>query len=215
MSYEVLVGSDIGVLKATADLSAKQYHFAKGDVANNDQVVIAALGTDQILGVIQNTPALGEAVQLRVVGISKLKLGGTVTRFDRVTSDTAGKGVLATGMQPAAAIAMESGVSGDIIPVLMVSVASGYKVARGQATTVAASDTIVTGLATVASVVAVLDSDPVAGCQFVTASIGDQAGTPAAGSFLLKTWKATATADTAVIAATTFTKKVNWIAVGT
>ncbi len=87
-------------------------------------------------------------------------------------------------------------------------------VAYGQATTVDENDTIVTGLARLTGVIAVLNDAPVAGCQFVTADIGDQAGAPAAGSFLLKTWKSTATADTAQIAATTFSKKVNWIAIG-
>lgn len=87
-------------------------------------------------------------------------------------------------------------------------------VAYGQTTTATASDTVVTGLKALTQVVAVLNDAPVTGCQFVTADIGDQAGAPAAGSFLLKTWKATATADTAQIAATTFSKKVNWIAIG-
>lgn len=96
-----------------------------------------------------------------------------------------------------------------------VGVAAGYKIARGQATTVAASDTIVTGLTTVVSVVASLESAPVIGCDRASASIGDQAGTPAAGSILVQTWKPTATGDATPIAATTFTKKVNWIAIGT
>ncbi len=87
-------------------------------------------------------------------------------------------------------------------------------VAVGQSTTAAASDTVATGLKGLTGVVATLNDDPVAGCQFVTASIGDQAGSPAAGSFLLKTWKATAAGDTTLIAATTFSKKVNWIAYG-
>jgi hypothetical protein len=92
--------------------------------------------------------------------------------------------------------------------------AGGYKLARGQHTTVAASDDIGTGLATVVSVVASLDDDPVDGAMHVTASIGDQAGTPIAGNILIKTWKST-DADATLIAATTFAKKVNWIAVGT
>lgn len=94
-------------------------------------------------------------------------------------------------------------------------VAAGYKVARGQTTTVAASDTIVTGLATVVSAVANLEDAPVIGCDRAQAVIGDQAGTPAAGSILVKTFKPTATGDATPIAATTFTKKVNWIAIGT
>lgn len=97
----------------------------------------------------------------------------------------------------------------------IVGVGSGYKIARGQLTTATASDTVVTGLATVVAAVASLDSDPVAGAQSCTCSIGDQAGAPAAGSILVKTWKATSATDTALIAASTFSKKVNWIAIGT
>lgn len=93
-------------------------------------------------------------------------------------------------------------------------VAANYALARGQHTTVAASDAVVTGLATVVAVMAQLDDDPVDGCMHVSASIGDQAGAPAAGSIYIKTWKST-DADATLIAATTFNKKVNWIAIGT
>jgi hypothetical protein len=115
----------------------------------------------------------------------------------------------------------ELGILNDVtrtaaqINLLTQGVAAGYKIARGIHTTVDENDTVVTGLATVVAVVASLDSDPVAGAQFVTASIGDQAGSPAAGSILIKTWKATAAGDTALIAATTFSKLVGWIAIGT
>lgn len=95
------------------------------------------------------------------------------------------------------------------------AVAAGYKIARGQHTTVAASDTVATGLTTVVAVVASLDSDPVDDPFMCSASIGDQAGTPAAGSILIKTWKNTGGTDPTPAAATTFGKKVNWIAVGT
>ena len=84
----------------------------------------------------------------------------------------------------------------------------------GQSTTASASDTIVTGLAKLISVTASLDDAPVIGCDRAQGSIGDQAGTPAAGSFLLKTFKPTATGDATPIAATTFSKKVNWSARG-
>lgn len=100
-------------------------------------------------------------------------------------------------------------------PEVVVGVAAGYKLARGQHTTVAASDTVVTGLTTVVAAVAVLDDDPVLDPLFVSCSIGDQAGAPAAGSIYIKSWQATAANDCTPIAATTFGKKVNWIAVGT
>lgn len=94
------------------------------------------------------------------------------------------------------------------------SVTSGIKIARGQHTTVDENDTVVTGLATVVAVVAQLDDDPVDGAMHVTSSVGDQAGAPAAGSVLIKTWKST-DGDATLVAASTFSKKVNWIAIGT
>lgn len=97
----------------------------------------------------------------------------------------------------------------------IVGVASGYKIARGQATTVTASDTVVSGLATVVAVIAGFDDNPGDDPNYVSASIGDQAGSPAAGSFLLKTWKNTGGTDPTPAAASTFSKKINWIAIGT
>lgn len=126
------------------------------------------------------------------VGDMIVVIGDTATDF----------GILSVTAAPAA---------GNVITAVVTG-AEGGRIARGQAVTVAAVDTIVTGLAALKGVVAVLDDDPVAGAQFVTTSIGDQAGAPAAGSFLLKTWKSTAAADTAQIAATTFGRKVSWIA---
>lgn len=85
----------------------------------------------------------------------------------------------------------------------------------GQQTTVAASDTIITGLATVAGCVACYDTDPADANCYVSASIGDQAGTPAAGSILIKTWQNTSGNDPTPAAAGSFSKKVNWLAWGT
>lgn len=93
-------------------------------------------------------------------------------------------------------------------------VAAGYKVARGVAA-ITGSGTVVTGLTTVVAVVATaqddLDGDALAG---VSATIGDQAGTPAAGSVILKCWKNNADGDATMVAASA-AKNVNWIAIGT
>ena len=88
------------------------------------------------------------------------------------------------------------------------------RTARGQHTTVTASDTVITGLTKVVAVVASLDSDPADDPMLASASIGDQAGAPASGSILIKTWENTGGTDPTPVAATTFAKKVNWIAVG-
>lgn len=84
----------------------------------------------------------------------------------------------------------------------------------GQHTTVAASDTVNTGLGTVLGCVANLEDAPVIGCDRAQAVKGDQAGTPAAGRVLIKSFQPTATGNATPIAATTFSKKVNWIAWG-
>lgn len=103
----------------------------------------------------------------------------------------------------------------DMLKPAVKGAANGYKVARGVHTTVAASDTVATGLTTVVAVIATLESDPGADPDRVSATIGDQAGAPAAGSVYVKTWKPTSTSVTTPTAATTFTKKVNWVAIGT
>lgn len=92
---------------------------------------------------------------------------------------------------------------------------SGLSVVQGQATTVAAVDTIASGLSLVSTVVCSEDSDPVDNPQWFTASKGDQAGAPVAGSFYLKSWQNTSGSDPTPVAATVFGKKVNWIAIGT
>src|SRR4051812_19383288 len=85
---------------------------------------------------------------------------------------------------------------------------TGYRVASGQLTTATASDTVVTGLTTVLSCVACMDDAPIVATEVASASKGDQAGTPAAGSILVQTWK---TMGGTPVAATTFSLKVNWI----
>lgn len=229
MAYEALVGSDIGVLIAGADLSAKQYRFVKIDTAADDQVIAAAAATDEIVGILQNDPTNGQAASIRTVGISKLLLGvGGATRGNRLTSDANGKGVVAAGAQVVGAIALHTGVVGDIIPVLVLvdgtdfmanvlaGTAAGLKVAFGEHVQVAASDTIVTGLTTVVAVTVTPRTRTVKQL-FFNASVGDQAGTPVAGSILITSQKPTAVNDVTPIAAVDFTDniKVNWAAFGT
>ncbi len=106
-------------------------------------------------------------------------------------------------------------LSAAVVNTLVAGFAAGYKIARGVHETVAANDTVATGLATVAAIVVSLESDPALTCDRETASIGDQAGAPSAGSVYIKTWKPTSATDPTPVAATAFSKKVNWIAIGT
>jgi hypothetical protein len=94
-------------------------------------------------------------------------------------------------------------------------VAGGYKLARGTHTTVAASDTVVTGLATVVAAVVSFKGAPTINTNGLAADIGDQAGKPAAGSILIKSYKPTATNDVTPLPATTFGATCDWVAIGT
>lgn len=99
----------------------------------------------------------------------------------------------------------------------VLALTSGVKIKAGVHTQVAASDTVATGLATVVAVIVNFQDAPTINQQFVSATIGDQAGAPAAGSFLLRTYKPTATGNVTPIPATVFTDNItfNYIAIGT
>lgn len=95
------------------------------------------------------------------------------------------------------------------------AIAAGYKLARGIDTPTSGSITVVSGLATIVAVVVQLQDAPTLTHMFSQGDIGDQAGSPAAGSFLLVSQKPTGSGDVTPIAATTPWGDVAWIAVGT
>lgn len=71
-----------------------------------------------------------------------------------------------------------------------------------------------TGLKTVVAVVACLaDNSSLTNGITVTATIGDQAGTPAAGRVTVKVWKPTASGDVTPVASAAAVN-INWIALG-
>lgn len=173
---------------------------------------------DGVFAVAMADALSGAAVEGRVRGVFDLvKIGsqawtlGQTVHWDntnkRLTGVAAGNRRVGVAMA-----AVGSGAGETTGRVLLLPEGGGGKIVHGQHTTVTAADTIVTGLGALAGVVATLDADPADDPFLVTASIGDQAGAPAAGSFLLKTWKNTGGTDPTPVAATTFARKVNWIA---
>jgi len=97
--------------------------------ADDNTVSPATAVGDLLIGVINeigHTAAdvtNGSLCSITVSGIAELKLGGTVTRGQRLTINASGQGVNAA---PAAGsnnqiigLALKSGVAGDIIPVLL------------------------------------------------------------------------------------------------
>ncbi len=104
----------------------------------------------------------------------------------------------------------------QITDFVLLALAAGKKIAFGEQTQVAASDPVVSGLATVTAVL-VSPRTRTIKQLFFNASPGDQAGSPAAGSFLITSQKPTAANDVTPVAATDFSENVivDWVAIGT
>lgn len=106
-------------VKANADLGSYLYHFV--NVNSSGKAVAASTAGQKCEGILQNTPdAANRSAEIALEGISKLELGGTVAYGDDLTTDASAKGVKATSEEYVRAVALSSGVSGDIIPVRLV-----------------------------------------------------------------------------------------------
>ena len=86
-------GFDIS-MAAYDDLSSSQWLFVK---MNGNGTADACDGaTDATIGVLQDEASTGKGVNVRVVGHSKVKLGGVVTAGDLVGTDTSARAVKIT-----------------------------------------------------------------------------------------------------------------------
>jgi hypothetical protein len=82
-------------LQASADLSASQFCAL---TMNSSQQVLLPSANATILGVLQNNPnAQGKAAEIQIRGVTKAKMGGTVTTGDTVKVDSSGRFVTASG----------------------------------------------------------------------------------------------------------------------
>lgn len=104
-------------LVSQEDLSDSQYYWMAGLAAFGCD--IAGDADEDLVGILQNKPVSGRAAEVRRVGISKMICGGTISAWNKVTSDADGKGVVASDVERYGAIALEAGVENRIISVLM------------------------------------------------------------------------------------------------
>ncbi len=179
---------------------AGRIYIANGAIASGRLgAVQATMG--RIIRVVKETGAIADKVPVAWKATGD-PLGGT-----------AGSGAITATLLGNVFAGIAWGAAAETDTTMLV-LCVGLKTVCGQHTTVAASDTVVTGLSKVLSVVANFSTDPADANFLVSTSIGDQAGTPAAGSFLLKTWQNTSGNDPTPAAAGSFSKVVNWIAVG-
>ena len=175
--------------------------------------LVATYGAAQFNAPVRLRTAQGTEKMIATGAISQ----GAVVYADANGGTTATVGTVQIGIALSAATA-----NGDIIEVLrmnsivnpVAALLPGLRIARGQQTTVTAADTVVTGLTTVLTAVASEESDPVLTVSQVSCQVGNQSGAPVAGSIVIKTWEPTSVSNPTPIAATTFGKLVNWIAIG-
>lgn len=113
MSYDNRVQSF--TMPAGADLSAKQYYFAK----NSSGTAVVCGDGQYAIGVIYNDPTSGNAATISDAGILKVVAGGTIAVNAQVASDGNGKAVTATTGEVILGtyLGTESCAAGDIIPV--------------------------------------------------------------------------------------------------
>jgi hypothetical protein len=106
--------------KCTAAVSA--FTIAKFG-ADDDTLSAATAATEDLIGVFQHDTSAGDEVRVMLTGISRVVLGGTVTRGAWLTSDASAKavaiGAVAGTNYNSIGRALASGVAGDIIPVLL------------------------------------------------------------------------------------------------
>lgn len=118
MSYEVR-GNTIGVFDANVDLSAKQYRFVTFDSTSGKLNVVGTAGL-QALGILQNNPLAGQQCTVAVDWpASKLVLSDTVSQGGVIKSANDGTGIPASTSGKGLGIALQDGVAGDIIAVMM------------------------------------------------------------------------------------------------
>lgn len=76
-------------LVAGGNLTAKQYHFVK--ISADNTVVICAGVTDKPIGVLQNTPASGQAAEVCSAGTTKIVGDADLTAGDSIGTSADGQ----------------------------------------------------------------------------------------------------------------------------
>ena len=100
------------------DLSAGQYLGVRQGTTTGNYVRISSLVGINIVGVVQNKPSSGEAVRVRILGITKALAGAAITMGDRV--DVGATGYFRTAVSSNyAGIALETAVTSGAFKLLL------------------------------------------------------------------------------------------------
>ena len=111
--------------QAGADLSANQYKALRFDSTERQFIVVSDANAQKPIGIQQDDPnASGQAIDIAVTGIAKWECGGTVSYGDSLACNDAGEAITDVEVASGANLhhlgyALEAGVDGDIIDVLL------------------------------------------------------------------------------------------------
>jgi hypothetical protein len=116
MSKEAVLHSR--TFPASADLSTKQYLFCL--VNSSGKLAVNTSAGGRCHGVLQNNPSAdGQAGQLAILGTTKVQCAGSFNPGDPVTSNNAGKAVIAATGNKVLGFAEEAGASGQIAAICL------------------------------------------------------------------------------------------------
>lgn len=104
------------------NLANKEYHFVAFDATDENVVNLLEAATSMPLVLLDSADGSTTAARgsIALGGVTKLKIGGTVAAGASLTATTAGVAIATTtDGDRAGAIALEGGVTGDIIEVLV------------------------------------------------------------------------------------------------
>lgn len=96
---------------ATATITACRFAQSDGTLAG---------AGENALGIARSTVASGDPVTVDVLGTAVMECGGTLAVGDTIKSDASGKGVVWATSGAKIAIALQAGVSGNFIEVLLI-----------------------------------------------------------------------------------------------
>ncbi len=102
-----------------SSLVATKYIFVQANGARTAMQAINPTST-ALLGVMQNNPAVGEAMSIAYAGPSKVVAGAAIAANKIITSDTSGRAAAVTSGDMAMGRLLEaSGANGDVVSALL------------------------------------------------------------------------------------------------
>jgi hypothetical protein len=120
MAYEA-AQVKVGQFTASADLSSKQYHFVK--MSGNNTVTVCAAITDVPIGVLQNAPTSGQAAEVCLFGITKVKADGTLAAGNVIGTSADGQAdAITPGTDTTVytmGLALNAAVAGDVVEMFL------------------------------------------------------------------------------------------------